>query len=249
VSSPTNKLDVPPCLSLLAGCAGLVAASTVVAPAVADGRPVVWQEREAAGPSRVAEAMVGARKAVRFIVRPGDSPVHSGERTERVASVGTTGAVPGTTQVYRWATRFPADFTPVPDSTWNIFMQWHGSAADGCHPNIALQVNTALQAARLRLQVRGGGLGPGCAPAQSRSWDFAPLERGRWEDFGLAVRWSDEPGGGFVELRLGGTVVVPRTPLATLYAGQRAYLKQGYYRAPSALTSTVFQTGVSVVGP
>lgn len=243
----TNKREVPRCLPLLAGWAGLAAASALLAPAVAGARPVVWHEREAAVASRVAAATVGARKAVRFVVRPGDSPVRSGERTERVASVSTTGAVPGTTQVYRWATRFPADFTPVPDSTWNIFTQWHGSAADGCHPNIALQVNTALQPARLRLQVRGGGLGPGCEPAQSRSWDFAPLERGRWEDFRLAVRWSEEPGGGFVELRLGGAVVVPRTPLATLYTGQRAYLKQGYYRAPSALTSTVFQTGVSVV--
>ena len=228
--------------ALTATLAGALAAL----PAAAGARPVAWGEHETAGPGRLESTVIGTRRAVRFVVRPGDSPVRSGERTERVASVAQTGATPGHVATYRWSTRFPADFAPVPDSTWNIFTQWHGSAADGCHPNIALQVNTALVPARLRLQVRGGALGAACAPQESRSWDFAPLVRGRWEALALRVRWSATPGAGSVQLRMGDAVVVPETRLATLYTGERAYLKQGFYRAPAAFTSTVFQTGIAL---
>jgi hypothetical protein len=229
--------------TLIAACATLAPA----APAAADAAgTIAFGQREVAGPARMATVRVGARAATRFVVRAGDSPVHSGERTERVASVAATGARPGADRVYRWSTRFPRDFTPVPDSTWNIFTQWHESAADGCHPNVALQINTNMSPAMLRLQVRGGALGAGCAPQQSRSWDFAPLQRGRWEDFALHVGWSDRPGGGSVALTLDGHTVVPRTALATLYTGQRAYLKQGFYRAPSPLTSTVLHSAVTL---
>lgn len=229
--------------------AGAVLATLLAcaAPVAADrGRTIAFGEREQAGPARMASVEVGARPATRFVVRAGDSPVRSGERTERVASVAATGAQPGTERVYRWSTRFPLSFVPVPGSTWNIFTQWHESAPDGCHPNIALQVNTNRSPAMLRLQVRGGALGAGCAPQQSRSWDFAPLQRGRWEDFALHVGWSDRPGGGYVALTQDGRTAVPRTALATLYTGQRAYLKQGFYRAPSPWTTTVLHSAVTL---
>jgi hypothetical protein len=224
----------------LTACAALTPAAT------AGARTIAFDQREVAGPARMDAVTLGGRAATRFVVRAGDTPVHSGERTERVASVAQTGARPGRERVYRWSTRFPLAFAPVPDSTWNIFTQWHESAADGCHPNIALQVNTTKTPALLRLQVRGGALGAGCAPQQSRSWDFAPLQRGTWQDFALHVGWSDRPGGGSVALTLDGRTVVPRTALATLYTGQRAYLKQGFYRAPSLLTSTVLHSAVTL---
>jgi hypothetical protein len=223
-----------------------LAAAALAAAPVAGARTIAFDKREQAGPARIGAVRIGDRTATRFVVREGDSPVHSGERTERVASVAATGAVPGSDRVYRWSTRFPSDFAPVPDSTWNIFTQWHESAADGCHPNIALQVNTNMSPPLLRLQVRGGALGAGCAPQQSRSWDFAPLVRGRWDDFALHVGWSDRPGGGYVALTLDGRTVVPRTALATLYTGQRAYLKQGFYRAPSPLTTSVLHSAVTL---
>ncbi|HET6508479.1 MAG TPA: heparin lyase I family protein [Baekduia sp.] len=226
--------------------AALAALLALAAAPGAGARTVAFAQREVAGPARMAAVDVGTRAATRFVVRAGDTPVRSGERTERVASVAQTGARPGADRVYRWSTRFPLSFTPVPNSTWNIFTQWHGSAPDGCHPNIALQVNTQLSPPMLRLQVRGGALGAGCAPQQSRSWDFAPLRRGRWEDLALHVGWSDHPGGGYVALTLDGRTVVPRTALATLYAGQRAYLKQGFYRAPSPWTTTVLHSAVTL---
>jgi hypothetical protein len=231
-------------IALLAAAAAGLAVSV---PAPADGRTLPWHEQEAVGTASVRAVTVGARPATRFVVRPGDSPVRSGERTERVATVAATGARPGGRQTYRWSTRFPRGFAPVPGSTWNIFTQWHGSAADGCHPNIALQINAKRLPAMLRLQVRGGALGPLCEPQEARSWDFAPLVLGRWEDFTLRVGWSDAVGGGFVELGVGGRVVVPLTALATLYTGERTYLKQGFYRAPSALTASVLHSAVVVL--
>jgi Polysaccharide lyase len=225
--------------------AALVAAGLLAAPA-AQARTIAWHKEEAVTASNIDAVTVASRHVTRFVVRRGDSPVRSGERTERVASVAATRATPGTEQVYRWSTRFPTTFEPVADSTWNIFTQFHESAPDGCHPNVALQVNTQKIPAMLRLQVRGGGLGPDCTPEQSRSWDFAPLTRGRWQDLELRVGWSDAIDGGFVELELDGATVVPRTALATLYTGQRAYLKQGFYRAPSSFTSTVWHSAVSV---
>jgi hypothetical protein len=247
-----------PSITTLIAAGAAAAAAAVLAPvpgpapaasaAASGARTIAFAQREVAGPARMASVHVGARAATRFVVRAGDAPVRSGERTERVASVAATGAAPGSERVYRWSTRFPLDFTPVPASTWNIFTQWHESAPDGCHPNIALQINTNKTPAMLRLQVRGGALGAGCAPQESRSWDFAPLRRGRWEDFALHVGWSDRPGGGSVALTLDGHAVVPRTALATLYTGQRAYLKQGFYRAPSPLTATVLHSAVTLSG-
>jgi hypothetical protein len=224
----------------------IAAALLLALPAAAGARTIAWHKQEAVAASSIDAVTVARRHVTRFVVRGGDSPVRSGERTERVASVAATRAMPGTEQVYRWSTRFPESFEPVADSTWNIFTQFHESAPDGCHPNVALQVNTQKLPAMLRLQVRGGGLGPDCAPQQSRSWDFAPLVRGRWQDLELRVGWSDAVGGGSVELSLDGATVVPRTALATLYSGQRAYLKQGFYRAPSPFVSTVLHSAVSV---
>jgi hypothetical protein len=224
----------------------LAAALLLAAAVPASARTIAWQKQEAVAASSIDAVTVARRHVTRFVVRRGDAPVHSGERTERVASVAATRATPGTEQVYRWSTRFPTTFEPVADSTWNIFTQFHESAPDGCHPNVALQVNTKKLPAMLRLQVRGGGLGPDCAPQQSRSWDFAPLERGRWQDLELRVGWSDAVDGGSVALSLDGTPVVPRTALATLYRGQRAYLKQGFYRAPSPFVSTVLHSAVVV---
>ena len=51
--------------------------------------------------SNIGPATIASRKVTRFVVRRGDSPVRSGERTERVASVAATRATPGTQQVYR----------------------------------------------------------------------------------------------------------------------------------------------------
>jgi hypothetical protein len=109
-----------------------------------------------------------------------------------------------------------------------------------------MQVNTKRQPAMLRLQVRGARLGANCEPQESKSWDFAPVALNTWSDFKLQVGWSSALGRGFVQLMLNGRQVVPRTAISTLYAGQSAYLKQGFYRAPSSQTSRLLTTAMTV---
>lgn len=213
--------------------------------ATAMHRWVGWSKREIL-PGGAAAVRVGGVDATAFTVRPGDVPGKNGERSEVSASLRASAASAGEAVHYRWSTWFPAGFRPAPDSTWTIFTQFHESDPDGCHPNVALQVNTKDGGERLRLTARGGRLNARtCEPGSDESWDFATLERDRWYRFDLAVGWSASARAGYVELRVDGRTVVPRTPQATLYRGQSAYLKQGLYRAPADFTSTVLHSAVT----
>jgi hypothetical protein len=185
----------------------------------------------------------GRRFAARFTVRSGDNPIHStGERAEAVASVEQTGSKPETSAWYGWSTYFPPDFQAPPES-WNIFTQWHGVLSDGCPPNLAFEANAFSGSWRISFRARGGRLQE-CTPSSDEKWDVASLQLGRWYDFVLHVRWSSNPHLGFVALWVDGRQVVPQTALATLYVGERSYLKQGFYRAPSPLTSIVYHAGM-----
>jgi polysaccharide lyase-like protein len=185
----------------------------------------------------------GRRFAALFTVHPGDNPIHStGERAEAVASVGQTGSRPNTSAWYGWSTYFPPDFQAPPES-WNIFTQWHGTLSDGCPPNLAFEANAFSGSWRISFRARGGRLQE-CTPPSDEKWNVANLEFGHWYDFVLHVGWSSNPEVGFVALWVNGHQVVPKTTLATLYVGEHSYLKQGFYRAPSSLTSTIYQAGM-----
>lgn len=206
-----------------------------------------WDQLQAApGALRIVRGpRAGGRRVALFTVRPGDRPVPGGERAEVAASPRATGGSEGMTAWYAWSTYFPRDLNPVPDHTWNVFTQWHGTQPDGCSPNVALQVNTRARPARIRLSVRGGRLGAGCSAQVTRSWDTVALPRRRWVDFALLVRWSADPRRGFVKLVVDGRVVVPGTATPTLYPRQGVYAKQGFYRGPSSRTSRIYQGGMT----
>ncbi|MBS1868717.1 MAG: polysaccharide lyase [Actinobacteria bacterium] len=213
--------------------------------ATAFGHWAGWSKREILRGDAAAVRVDGVA-ATAYTVHPGDVPGKNGERSEVSASVRDSGAQPGAVERYRWATRFPASFRPVPDSTWNIVTQFHESDPDGCHPNLALQVNAQDGGERLRLTVRGGRLDTRtCDPEATETWDFAPLARDHWYRFDLLVGWSASARHGFVQLAVDGRTVVPRTPHSTLYRGQSAYLKQGLYRGPADFAATVLHTGVT----
>jgi hypothetical protein len=207
-----------------------------------------WLALEALPGDATIQAAPGGRQGLvaRFVVNPGDVPARSGERAEAVASQRQTAGYEGRTVLYHWSTYFPADFNPAPDTTWNIFAQWHETSEDHCHPNLALAVDTRAAASRLRLAIRGGRMKSSglCEPTYSRAWDLAPLQTGHWYDFSLRVRWSAHSGAGTVLLSVDGRPVAYDDHATTLYRGQRVYLKQGLYRQPWIETSTVFQTGV-----
>jgi hypothetical protein len=214
--------------------------------AVKDAGP--WDKLEAAGADRVvAKRSAGRDDALQVRVKPGDSPTRSGERTEMVYTQAHTMGSEGRTVTYRFSTRFPSGFKYVAGSTWNIFAQFHETDPDGCHPNLALQVNAKKSAPVLRLQTRGGALDTAtCEPEFTPSWDFADLRYDRWYDFTLTVHWSPDPAEGWVELYDGDRLVVSRKRTATLYPGQGVYFKQGFYRQPSGFESLLFHTPVSV---
>ena len=77
-----------------------------------------------------------------------------------------------------------------------------------------------------------------------RSYVLAPLQKGRWYDFVLHVKWSASASVGFVEMWINGNRVVPGIFTPTLYAGMTAYAKQGYYRSPHTGTTVVYQDGM-----
>jgi hypothetical protein len=182
-------------------------------------------------------------------VRPGDDPIHStGERAEARASQKQTGGYEGKTYWYGWSTLFPVD-TRLPPSadSWNIFTQWHQTESDGCPPNIAFQADTSHTPPAIKLRVRGGGF-PDCRAEYDVLRRFPPLQLGRWYDFVVHIKWSSKPSFGFIEAWIDDVKVLPKTQTATLYRGQGAYLKQGFYRAVSLLTTTVYHVGTRVGG-
>ncbi len=66
-----------------------------------------------------------------------------------------------------------------------------------------------------------------------------------WYDFVLHVKWSSDPSVGFVEVWVNDEKVVPKTAAATLFPGTGAYMKQGYYRSDSELTSAIFHAATT----
>ena len=181
--------------------------------------------------------------AARFVVHPGDVSVrHGGERSELRASVAASGGNAGTDQWYGWSTLFPSSFNPTPGTNWNYFLQWHDSRNNGCGPNIVYEVDESKTPARIGLRVRGGSISfSTCTATDDRAWFPVRLTINRWYDFVLHVHWSSDASSGFVEGWIDGEHVIPKTYIATLYPDDGIYLKQGFYRKPSRLVSTLYQ--------
>jgi polysaccharide lyase-like protein len=203
----------------------------------------------AGGATIVTSPAHDARYTARFRVRPGDNPIHSsGERAEARASQEQTGGHAGKEYWYAWSTLFPADAGLPPSAeSWNIFTQWHQTERDGCPPNIAFQADTSHSPPAIKLRVRGGGLHD-CRVKYDVVRRPAPLQLDRWYDFVVHIKWSSKPSVGFIETWIDGVKVLSKTRTATLYSGHGAYLKQGFYRAVSPLTTTVYHVGTRAAG-
>jgi hypothetical protein len=173
--------------------------------------------------------------AARFLVRPGDVPIgSSGERAEVYKQ---TGEEAGVESFWRWSVYFPPGSQTSPDTSWNVFTQWHQAVSGGVQP---LSFEIMNQRGREWFQVRSWG-GNASSPTR-RSWRVGPMIRGKWYDFAAQIRWAADSNGS-LEVWLDGKPVIraPRTP--TLYAGESVYLKQGFYRASSGVTSEVYIAG------
>jgi hypothetical protein len=173
--------------------------------------------------------------AARFLVRPGDVPINaSGERAEVYKE---TGEQEGTTSFWAWSVFFPTGSSSSPNSSWNVFTQWHQSGPNGVQP-LSFEITNDRNREWLRMRAWGGDPNN---PVR-RAWRLAPLVRGRWFDFALRVHWAPDHSG-LVQVWLDHRQVVPETRTPTLYAGQSVYLKQGFYREPSGVTSELYIAG------
>lgn len=177
------------------------------------------------------------RYATRIEVRPGDNNVAgsgSGERTDLLISRATTQGYEGNEAYWAWSVFFPSDFQ-APGGAWNVFTGFHHTGTTG-QSNIHFDVRDM---STIGLRVMGGDFN---APVR-RDFSLAPLQKGRWYDFVFHVKWSPNPGVGFVEAWVNGQHVVPKTMTPTLYFGQGTYLKQGYYRSAYSAPSVIYLDG------
>lgn len=199
-----------------------------------------WGAKQAvAGGAKIVRTWHQGRYGARFVVRPGDDPIGaSGERAE-VWSY--TNERAGKSSWWKWSTFFPKNFQ-TGRHWWNIFTQWHHSGLS-CESPVQFVVDYYGNRPRLRLLVNGGQLN-GCSPSSRRAYSLGPLRRGRWITFVFHVRWSPYKSRGFVAVWRNGRKVLPFKRVPTLYAGTFVYVKQGYYRAPTPWTNTVFHDGL-----
>jgi polysaccharide lyase-like protein len=174
--------------------------------------------------------------AGRFAVDQGSTPI-AGLDSNRSEVARMTHESAGDESWWAWSTYFRADFTPNPNTTWNVFTQWPHYPSLYVSP-VSFYINTTLAPAVIELHAWGGQ--GSLKPPYRRYFKLAEFEREKWYDFVFHVRWGDSPSTGFVEVWVNGQHVVPLTPAATLYTGDGVYLKQGFYRNASTSTAVVY---------
>lgn len=169
------------------------------------------------------------RYALKTTVRQGDRPIKaSGNRNEIFY---LTREAANSEYSYKWSTLFPKSFPR--SARWQVFAQWHHEGCCGSPPLEFYIVNDELR-------MRAGGT------SGKVLWK-SPLQREKWNDFVLRVKWSSDPNTGFVELYHNGKLVVPRRKVATQYKGERNYLKLGLYRDASiSAEGVVFHDGFTM---
>jgi hypothetical protein len=175
------------------------------------------------------------------VVGPGDDPIDAtGERCEVREPIQEQ---EGDESWWSWSTYFPEVYTLNPQNTWNIFTQWHADTAGVGGPPVAFELGGSAGDApywQLLLRVRGGQVS---APTE-REFTLGRIEPGAWNDFLFHVSWSSDPERGSVEVWLNGQQVLPPQRLATLFEGSGVYVKQGFYRGESEVTTAVVEDGL-----
>lgn len=191
-----------------------------------------WSRTQSVASDRllvVSDVVHQGRYALKATVKKGDNPISaSGNRNELLYLSRET---PGQEYFYKWSTMFPQGYPSA--NTWQVFAQWHQDGCCGSPP-----VEFYLVGEEMRMRV-GGSSG-------KVLW-HAPLKRGAWNDFVLHVKWSSNPKVGFVELYKDGTLVVPKTMVATQFGTDKNYLKLGLYRDASiSPTASVYHDGFTM---
>ena len=183
-----------------------------------------WTEAQEVAPDRMQVVDSPTRQgkhALRVEVRQGDNPL-AGASGNRAELVYEPAEAEGNDRYYSWSTMWATDFPSA--ATWQAFTQWHHTGDTGTPP--------------LEMYVNGETMYMAIGANETVVWTH-PLQRGAWHDFVLHVKWSSDPGVGFVELWYDGKQELQKTSGATMYPGQGNILKQGLYR-----NDTIAQVGV-----
>ncbi len=211
---------------------GLASASTVWSGDFETGNLSQWDRQQVVASNRLlvqTDLVREGRYALKVTVRKGDDPINASGNRNELLYMGLEPA--GSEYYYKWSTYFPASF-PRSD-TWQVFTQWHHEGSSGSPPLEFFIIDDEMR-------MRAGGVS---GPIVWR----APLERGRWHDFVLRVKWSSNPKVGFVELYKDGKLAVPKRFVATQFEGDRNYLKFGLYRNDSiSQEGVVYHDGFTV---
>ncbi len=189
-----------------------------------------WQlvQRASEDRIRVVDSPVSSgSRAARFEVRPGDDV--GGARAE----VGYTNnmASEGQVRTYSWSTFVPEDYPLV--QKWQDILQWKNEGT-GSPP--------------IQMKIEGDEIGLSGGPQVNWRWPWkTSLERGKWLDFTVRMKWSSDPQVGWVEAWYEGEKALERQSMATLYPGLKNYLKMGLYRDSSiSQTGVIFHDGLTV---
>ena len=193
-----------------------------------------YNRRDLAAPDRIRVVSEPRREgphAARFEVRRGDV-ASNGNRAE-VYTDDRQVFREGEEWCFSWSTMFAEDF-PAPDD-WAVFTQFK-SQGTGSPP--------AAMAVRNEHVFFQSGPDDGFQP-----WfrgPELPINRGRWHDWLVRVKFSVNRGDGFVEIWHNGKRYLRRRASRTLYA-QYSYLKLGLYRSPGiGSTGVVFHDGMRI---
>jgi hypothetical protein len=162
------------------------------------------------------------RYAARFEVRNGDDPSWGGGERSEVAAYDAGEVREGDERWYQFSLKFADDF---PDVTGNFFivMQWHSGHGQ---PPMALEVD---HDGRLLLKNNH---------TDNETRVIGTIERGKWVDYVLHVKFSREKRHGWAEVYQDGELVVPRHARSSM-SSDHNYLKMGIYRAKSERSDAV----------
>jgi uncharacterized protein (TIGR03382 family) len=191
-----------------------------------------WSKTQSVASDRllvVSDVVREGRYALKATVHQGDNPIGaSGNRNELVY---LTQETPGSEFFYKWSTLFPEGYPSA--NSWQLFAQWH---QEGCCGSPPLEFYVVGEEMFMRV---GGSSG--------RVLWRNRLVRGHWNDFVLRVKWSADPGVGFVGLYKDGSLVVPKTMAATQFGAEKNYLKLGLYRDNSiSAVGVVYHDGFTM---
>ena len=187
--------------------AGAASASVVWRGDFSTGDLSQWNGKQMVSPDRLQVVFDDTLDAyaMRTLVKNGDDPIDASHFRNEVAY--SLDDARGKERFYAWSTLWPADYRTAP--YWQIFTQWHQTGLTGSPP--------------FAFQVWGEEIVFGSH--EGHLWR-APFVRGKWHDFIVHVKWSDDRAVGFVEVTYNGQVVLPKRTMATLFPGQGIYLKQ-----------------------